>query len=81
MRLHGGCAGAAQAYNPLFLTVKRARQTHMMHAIGHAILRHNQDSRVAYLSTEKFTNEFIQALQENSLTKFRQRYRHADVRA
>jgi chromosomal replication initiator protein len=50
-----------------------------MHAIGHAILRHNPDSRVAYLSTEKFTNEFIQALQENGLTKFRQRYRHADV--
>ena len=50
-----------------------------MHAIGHAILRNNPDARVAYLSTEKFTNEFIQALQENSLTKFRQRYRHADV--
>ena len=50
-----------------------------MHAIGHAILRNNPDARVAYLSTEKFTNEFIQALQENSLTKFRQRYRHVDV--
>jgi chromosomal replication initiator protein len=50
-----------------------------MHAIGHAILRRKPDARVAYLSTEKFTNEFIQALQENSLTKFRQRYRQADV--
>jgi len=50
-----------------------------MHAIGHAILRRNPEARVAYLSTEKFTNEFIQALQENGLTKFRQRYRHADV--
>jgi chromosomal replication initiator protein len=54
-------------------------KTHLMHAIGHAIIRQNADARVAYLSTEKFTNEFIQALQENSLTKFRQRYRHADV--
>jgi chromosomal replication initiator protein len=70
----------AQAYNPLFLYGETGLgKTHLMHAIGHAILRHNQESRVAYLSTEKFTNEFIQALQENSLIKFRQRYRHADV--
>ena len=70
----------AQAYNPLFLYGETGLgKTHLMHAIGHASLRHNQDSRVAYLSTEKFTNEFIQALQENSLTRFRQRYRHADV--
>ena len=70
----------AQAYNPLFLYGETGLgKTHLMHAIGHTILRHNPDSRVAYLSTEKFTNEFIQALQENSLTKFRQRYRHADV--
>ncbi len=70
----------AQAYNPLFLYGDTGLgKTHLMHAIGHAILRHNPDARVAYLSTEKFTNEFIQALQENSLTKFRQRYRNADV--
>ena len=70
----------AQAYNPLFLYGETGLgKTHLMHAIGHTILRHNQDARVAYLSTEKFTNEFIQALQENSLIKFRQRYRHADV--
>ncbi len=70
----------AQAYNPLFLYGETGLgKTHLMHAIGHAILKHNPDARVAYLSTEKFTNEFIQALQENSLTKFRQRYRHADV--
>jgi chromosomal replication initiator protein len=70
----------AQAYNPLFLYGETGLgKTHLMHAIGHAIIRHNADARVGYLSTEKFTNEFIQALQENSLTKFRQRYRHADV--
>jgi len=70
----------AQAYNPLFLYGETGLgKTHLMHAIGHAIIRHNPDSRVAYLSTEKFTNEFIQGLQENSLTRFRQRYRHADV--
>jgi chromosomal replication initiator protein len=70
----------AQAYNPLFLYGDTGLgKTHLMHAIGHAILRHNPETHVAYLSTEKFTNEFIQALQENSLTRFRQRYRHVDV--
>jgi len=70
----------AQAYNPLFLYGETGLgKTHLMHAIGHAILKHNPDARVAYLSTEKFTNEFIQALQENALTKFRQRYRHVDI--
>jgi chromosomal replication initiator protein len=70
----------AQAYNPLFLYGETGLgKTHLMHAIGHTIIRRNADARVAYLSTEKFTNEFIQALQENGLTKFRQRYRHADV--
>jgi chromosomal replication initiator protein len=70
----------AQAYNPLFLYGDTGLgKTHLMHAIGHAILRRNPEARVGYLSTEKFTNEFIQALQENNLTKFRQRYRNADV--
>jgi chromosomal replication initiator protein len=70
----------AQAYNPLFLYGDTGLgKTHLMHAIGHAILRAKPDTKVAYLSTEKFTNEFIQALQENQLTKFRQRYRCVDV--
>lgn len=69
-----------QAYNPLFIYGDTGLgKTHLMHAIGHAVLRHNPDVKVAYLSTEKFTNEFIQALQEQSLTRFRQRYRHVDV--
>ena len=67
-------------HNPLFLYGGTGLgKTHLMHAIGHAILRANPEARVAYLSTEKFTNEFIQGLQENSLTKFRQRYRSMDV--
>ena len=70
----------AQAYNPLFLYGDTGLgKTHLMHAIGHAILQQNPDARVAYLSTEKFTNEFIQGLQENALVKFRQRYRNVDV--
>lgn len=73
-------ASPAQAYNPLFLYGDTGLgKTHLMHAIGHAILRAKPDTKVAYLSTEKFTNEFIQALQENQLAKFRQRYRNVDV--
>jgi chromosomal replication initiator protein len=70
----------AQAFNPLFIYGDTGLgKTHLMHAVGHSILRSNPDAKVAYLSTEKFTNEFIQALQENSLTRFRQRYRNVDV--
>ena len=70
----------AQAYNPLFIYGETGLgKTHLMHAVGHTILRNSPQTRVAYLSTEKFTNEFIQALQENALTKFRQRYRSVDV--
>ncbi len=70
----------AQAYNPLFLYGDTGLgKTHLMHAIGHAILRNKPEARVAYLSTEKFTNDFIQGLQENALVKFRQRYRSVDV--
>ncbi len=70
----------AQAYNPLFIYGDTGLgKTHLMHAIGHTILKNNPDAKIAYLSTEKFTNEFIQALQENALVKFRQRYRNVDV--
>ncbi len=70
----------AQAYNPLFIHGSTGLgKTHLMHAIGHSILQRNPDAKIAYLSTEKFTNEFIHAIQENSLTKFRQRYRNVDV--
>ncbi|MBK9990881.1 MAG: chromosomal replication initiator protein DnaA [Verrucomicrobia bacterium] len=81
---HGAALAVAQtpahAYNPLFIYGDTGLgKTHLMHAIGHAILRNNPHARVAYLSTEKFTNEFIQALTENALPKFRQRYRCVDV--
>ncbi|MSU51924.1 MAG: chromosomal replication initiator protein DnaA [Opitutaceae bacterium] len=70
----------AQAYNPLFIHgLTGLGKTHLMHAIGHSILQRNPETKVAYLSTEKFTNEYIHAIQENALTKFRQRYRSVDV--
>ncbi|MGH8019919.1 MAG: chromosomal replication initiator protein DnaA [Opitutaceae bacterium] len=70
----------AQAYNPLFLYGDTGLgKTHLMHAVGHHVLRTNAHARVAYLSSEKFTNDFIQALQENALTQFRLRYRNVDI--
>jgi len=70
----------AQAYNPLFIHgATGLGKTHLMHAIGHSILQRNPEAKIAYLSTEKFTNEYIHAIQENALTKFRQRYRNVDV--
>ncbi len=50
-----------------------------MHAVGHHILQNKPDARIAYLSSEKFTNEFISSIQENTLTRFRKRYRRVDV--
>ncbi len=69
-----------QSYNPLFLYGDTGLgKTHLMHSIGHAVLARRPDARIAYISAETFTNDFIQAIQENALTKFRQRYRHVDV--
>lgn len=81
---HAACMAVAQApaqaYNPLFLYGDTGLgKTHLMQAVGHQILRQNQGARVAYVSSEKFTNEYITAIQENTLTKFRQRYRNADI--
>ena len=70
----------AQAYNPLFIHgATGLGKTHLMHAIGHSVMQRNPEAKVAYLSTEKFTNEFIHAIQENALTRFRQRYRSVDL--
>jgi len=70
----------AHAYNPLFIYAETGLgKTHLMHAVGHSILKTNPQARIAYLSSEKFTNEFIHAIQDNTLIKFRKRYRSVDV--
>ena len=50
-----------------------------MHAIGHTILQERPSAKVVYITSEQFTNEFIQAISDGSLVKFRQQYREADV--
>lgn len=70
----------AKSYNPLFLYGETGLgKTHLMHAVGQQVLQSQPYLKVAYISTEKFTNEFIKAIQENSLTQFRKRYRSVDV--
>ena len=54
-------------------------KTHLMHAVAHQMITANPEAKIAYLSTEKFTNEFIHAIRENKLAKFRKRYRTLDA--
>src|SRR5579871_5919752 len=74
-------AGApAHAYNPLFLYGGVGLgKTHLMHAIGHRVIQDSPDANVVYVTCEKFTNEFIIALQNNRTPEFRNRYRQVDV--
>ncbi len=70
----------AQAYNPLFLYGGVGLgKTHLMHAIGHYILSQNPASKVLYVSSEKFTNELINAIKDDRNEEFRSKYRNIDV--
>lgn len=70
----------AKAYNPLFLYGGVGLgKTHLMHAIGHYILSQNPKSKVLYVSSEKFTNELINAIKDDRNEEFRSKYRNIDV--
>ncbi|NCU18256.1 chromosomal replication initiator protein DnaA [Pallidibacillus pasinlerensis] len=70
----------AKAYNPLFIYGGVGLgKTHLMHAIGHYVLEHNPDAKVVYLSSEKFTNEFINSIRDNRPEEFRNKYRNVDI--
>jgi chromosomal replication initiator protein len=70
----------ARTYNPLFIYGGSGLgKTHLLQAIGHSVLGSRKSSRIAYLTSEQFTNEFIDAIQHGTLIKFRKKYRHADV--
>jgi chromosomal replication initiator protein len=70
----------ARAYNPLFLYGGVGLgKTHLMHAIGHRVIAQNPSANVVYVSSEKFTNEFIVAVQKNQTLEFRNKYRLVDV--
>ncbi|MCX6874816.1 MAG: chromosomal replication initiator protein DnaA [Verrucomicrobia bacterium] len=81
---HAACEAVAKksglGYNPLFIHGGSGLgKTHLMQSIGQELLRRLPGCRVAYLTCEKFTNEFIDAVRRGDIEKFRRRYRHSDV--
>jgi chromosomal replication initiator protein len=70
----------ARTYNPLFIYGGVGLgKTHLMQAIGQYVLAKKKNTKVIYLSSELFINEFIDAIQHNNLVRFRKRYRQADL--
>ena len=70
----------SDAYNPLFLYGGVGLgKTHLMHAIGNEASKNNKNLKVLYVTSEKFINEFIDALKSASTEKFRQIYRNIDI--
>lgn len=70
----------ATSYNPLFLYGGVGLgKTHLMHAIGNEVLRNNKNSKVLYVTSEKFTNQLINAIKDNKNEQFRNKYRNVDV--
>jgi chromosomal replication initiator protein len=70
----------AKAYNPLFIYGDSGLgKTHLLHAIGHYAQRLFQNARVRYVSSEEFTNDFINSLRDDKQSAFQRRYRDNDV--
>jgi len=70
----------ARTYNPLFIYGGVGLgKTHLMQAIGQYVWAKKKNTKVMYLSSELFINEFIDAIQHSNLVKFRKRYRQADL--
>jgi len=81
---HAAALAVAQApgksFNPLFIYGGVGLgKTHLLHAIGNCVVGHKKGARVAYVSSEKFTNEYIDALQNSQLVRFRRKYRQTEV--
>ncbi|MDW8107032.1 MAG: chromosomal replication initiator protein DnaA [Armatimonadota bacterium] len=68
--------GANARYNPLFIySSPGLGKTHLLHAIGHACLRRMPNARILYISGEEFVNEYVQAVRQQKVDEFRERYR------
>lgn len=68
------------SYNPLFIYGGVGLgKTHLMHAIGNRILENNKNANVLYVTSEKFTNQLINAIKDNKNEAFRNKYRTIDV--
>ncbi len=70
----------ARAYNPLFVWgASGLGKTHLLHAAGHYAQRLFPGMRVKYVSTEEFTNDFINSLRDDRKVAFKRRYRETDI--
>ncbi len=70
----------ARLYNPLFLYGGVGLgKTHLMHAVAHVILQRDPTRKVAYVSTERFMNELVNAIQTGTTPQFRRRFRQIDL--
>ncbi|MFP4310377.1 MAG: chromosomal replication initiator protein DnaA [Nitriliruptoraceae bacterium] len=70
----------AKSYNPLFIYGGAGLgKTHLLHAIGHYVRNLYPRLKVRYITTEQFTNEFINAIRDDRITAFQRTYRQADV--
>lgn len=70
----------SRSYNPLFLYGGVGLgKTHLMHAIGHAILEDDPSLRLVYISSERFMNELINSIRYDHTFEFREKYRNVDV--
>lgn len=68
------------AYNPLFIYGGVGLgKTHLLHAIGNEVLKNQADAKILYIPSERFTNEFVQAVQGGSVDSFKNTYRTVDV--
>jgi chromosomal replication initiator protein len=81
---HAACGAVAEApsrsYNPLFIYGGVGLgKTHLMHAVGHYVLQHDQNFKLTYISSERFMNEMINAVRYDRILDFRERYRSVDV--
>lgn len=69
-----------EIYNPLFIYGGVGLgKTHLMHSIAHFVLSQNPETKVLYVTSEKFTNELIEAIQKKTTTQFREKYRSIDI--